>query len=157
MTNLAWLLVLAVLYVAGGAYLLRHPKAWLGWLLIAMGTVALFFGGLQTLQYYILRRQAAIDPNAETTRLRLTNLQQALKRYHRDMGEYPDNVAGLKALFVNPGSSHWNGPYQADPQLTDGWGLPIQYNSDRRSYQLFSSGADRRPGTSDDIVFYSPR
>jgi hypothetical protein len=43
-------------------------------------------------------------------------IEGALQLFSFDIGRYPTQKEGLKALFLNPGINGWQGPYMADPK-----------------------------------------
>jgi len=71
----------------------------------------------------------------------------ALKRFHEDKGKYPTTQEGLELLTKIPDYS--NRPYLNGLPM-DPWGTPFQYRSpgigNTESYQLWSFGADKKPG-----------
>jgi general secretion pathway protein G len=84
----------------------------------------------------------------------LTTFGQALEMYRLDNSHYPSTDQGLEALVSKPSGSpepkSWNiDGYLAKGKLpVDPWGNPYQYylGQDRRSFDLFSYGADGREG-----------
>jgi len=75
-----------------------------------------------------------------------------------DCGAFPTTEQGLRALREKPASleANWNGPYlETDP--ADAWGNPFQYRcpaeDGQHDFDLWSSGADGKTGTGDDIIF----
>ena len=86
----------------------------------------------------------------DAARLQLQGLMTAIDLYRLDVGHYPTREEGLSALVQRPaGQERWNGPYvrKAD-QLQDPWGRPYRYRmpGEGRAYDLFTLGADDRPG-----------
>jgi len=80
--------------------------------------------------------------------------------YRRDMGDYPSTEEGIKALITAPAgqTTKWRGPYirVIDDKLPlDPWGQEYQYRCPGKknpdSYDFFSCGSDKLPGTADDI------
>jgi general secretion pathway protein G len=86
----------------------------------------------------------------DAARLQLGGVATALDLYRLDVGRYPTREEGLAALTAAPsGVERWNGPYLRRPdQLQDPWGRPWRYRvpGERASFDLFSLGADDRPG-----------
>jgi general secretion pathway protein G len=83
-------------------------------------------------------------------KLQLQGLSTAIDLYRLDTGRYPSREEGLNVLVQRPaGQDRWNGPYirKAD-QLQDPWGRPWRYRApgEHGPYDLFSFGADDRPG-----------
>lgn len=79
---------------------------------------------------------------------------KALQAYRIDMGRFPSQSEGLKALVVLPGNEpRWRGPYLKDAVPVDPWGSPYQYRypSGRgKDFDILSLGRDRSPGGSGD-------
>ncbi|WP_448657677.1 type II secretion system major pseudopilin GspG [Sphingomonas sp. CJ99] len=85
-----------------------------------------------------------------TTQTNLTSVSGALKLYRLDNGQYPTTAQGLKALVerptVPPLANNWpDGGYLSAPAV-DAWQNPLVYESDGRSYEVKSLGADGQPG-----------
>jgi len=76
-------------------------------------------------------------------------LEVSLAAFYADVGRYPTTEEGLKALVVNPGLENWNGPY-LDSLKKDPWGNLYVYKCPGAhcEYDLYSLGADGRPGVS---------
>lgn len=83
-----------------------------------------------------------------------SSIPLALDLYEMDMGHYPEL---LDYLRINPGldAESWRGPYLKKKPM-DPWNKPYSYKSpgehNQDGYDLFSSGSDKQPGTTDDIV-----
>jgi len=83
----------------------------------------------------------------------------ALAYYRAWTGSYPSSEAGLQALYRKTGAAEpvpWDGIYlSGDGPPPDPWGQPYIYRfpgiRNPKGYDLFSSGPDRTPDTSDDI------
>ncbi len=93
---------------------------------------------------------------ADTAKLQIENLRQALDLYRLDTGNYPTTQQGLEALLVNkdraPG---WNGPYLDSKEVPkDPWGTPYVYRAPgtRAAYDLVSLGSDKAPGGTGDAA-----
>jgi type II secretory pathway pseudopilin PulG len=50
-------------------------------------------------------------------RVQIQNFLRALENYKTDVGDYPSQEQGLRALVVNPGLSGWKGPYLRDRNI----------------------------------------
>ena len=78
----------------------------------------------------------------------------ALDLYEMDMGSYPQDLGYLRSRPAD-GSESWRGPY-IKKKLMDPWGKPYIYKSpgehNQDGYDLYSTGKDEQPGTSDDVV-----
>ena len=73
----------------------------------------------------------------------------ALDTYRLDVGRYPTTAQGLQALREKPDDTpNWDGPYLPREIPLDPWGNSYEYRSpgDHGDYDLFSLGADGRPG-----------
>jgi general secretion pathway protein G len=94
---------------------------------------------------------------ADTAKLQIENLRQALDLYRLDTGNYPTTQQGLEALLVNkdrtPG---WNGPYLDSKEVPkDPWGTPYVYRAPGTrgaAYDLVSLGSDKAPGGTGDAA-----
>jgi type II secretion system protein G len=81
-------------------------------------------------------------------------LAVALGRYRYHTGTYPTTGEGLRQLAaILPGVKGWNGPY-IKRVVKDPWGKEYEYvsNGANETPTLYSCGADRTAGTSDDIM-----
>lgn len=83
----------------------------------------------------------------------MTGVDEALKRYRHDCGQFPATEVGLKGLVDNPaGCSNWKGPYiEWGIDITkDAWGRQFVYNFvEEGKATLESYGADGKPGGSE--------
>jgi len=88
----------------------------------------------------------------DTARLDVKNIATALDLYRLEVGRYPSNEEGLRALIAAPaGVRGWNGPYlRSESMLVDPWGRPYRYThpGQHGDFDLYSLGADDRPGGS---------
>ena len=113
---------------------------------------------------------AAILPNfvGRTQEARITkcrsdikgSIGSALDLFESDVGRYPSTEEGLKALYERPDSiaeTSWKGPYLKQKTMpVDPWGYVYNYRypgekTGGEPYDLYSSGPDGQPDTSDDI------
>jgi len=80
----------------------------------------------------------------QATKIQIVSLGSALDLYAYEVGRYPTNDEGLKALLAKPATApRWNGPYlQRAEMITDPWGQPYQYRmpGQHGAYDLFSLG-----------------
>ncbi len=80
----------------------------------------------------------------------LDALDKALQSYRIDVGRFPSEAQGLRALVSAPqGEPRWRGPYLQGDLPQDPWGSSYQYRSpgsNGREYELLSLGRDRSPG-----------
>lgn len=83
----------------------------------------------------------------------MTGLDEALKRYRFDCGQFPTTEVGLKGLVDNrAGCANWKGPYiEWGIDITkDAWGKPFVYRLvEAEKAVVISFGADGKPGGSD--------
>lgn len=115
---------------------------------------------------FVLPQQKGAEKN--TTRLLLTQIQNALDTYRLNIGAYPtEDQGGLGALLVKPTYENerlgekWQGPYlKPGTKLEDAWGFKIRYeladsstktDASAPDYKLYSVGPDGQPDTDDDI------
>jgi general secretion pathway protein G len=88
-------------------------------------------------------------------RAQIDAIDKALQAYRIDMGRFPSEGEGLRALNASPSNEpRWRGPYLKDAVPDDPWGSPYQYrlpSSRGKDYDLISLGRDRaQGGTGDD-------
>jgi len=79
----------------------------------------------------------------------LDALEKALDQYRLDVGRYPSNELGLKALVERPASEpKWAGPYLRKDVPPDPWGKPYVYKlpGEKGEIDLLSYGKDGQPG-----------
>lgn len=88
----------------------------------------------------------------KAAQLQLETLSSAVEMFHSDVGRYPTQGEGLRALVTQPsGTEGWVGPYVKNAKtLKDPWGRTIVYKSDAegQSFTVESFGADGKPGGS---------
>jgi general secretion pathway protein G len=88
----------------------------------------------------------------KTTLVQIEQLSAALESFKLEVGRYPTQQEGLKALVENPGKApNWKGPYLRKKELPqDAWGFPFHYELPAKrggiDYDLYSLGADGKPG-----------
>lgn len=86
---------------------------------------------------------------AKTATLQLESTATSLDLFKDDIGRYPTEAEGLKALVTAPdGAKGWLGPYlKSDKALNDPWGHPLVYatNADGTA-KVTTLGADDKPG-----------
>lgn len=89
---------------------------------------------------------------SDTASVQLESFRLALDLFRLDVGKYPTTEQGLHALIEAPnGAFGWSGPYLDGRQVPlDPWGNPYLYRVPGTDwlYDLFSLGADNRPGGS---------
>ena len=92
----------------------------------------------------------------------LTNIsvfEGALERFAFDVGRFPTDEEGLRALFTAPDTAEdWDGPYVKKPRFLDPWKEPYIYRGEtdqvNYQYEIISKGPDREEGTEDDIASF---
>ncbi|HTZ38161.1 MAG TPA: type II secretion system major pseudopilin GspG [Stellaceae bacterium] len=86
----------------------------------------------------------------DVAKVDIHNLESALDLYRLDLGRYPTQSEGLKALVDKPpGLERWQGPYLKQKTVPDDpWGHPYHYRvpGEHGEYDLYSLGADDAPG-----------
>jgi general secretion pathway protein G len=86
----------------------------------------------------------------DSAKIQIEMLAGALDHYRLDVGSYPSDEQGLKALVARPSDApRWNGPYiQGSEVPVDPWGRPYQYRRGEagRAFVIVSLGADGAEG-----------
>jgi general secretion pathway protein G len=85
----------------------------------------------------------------QTAKVQVEALSASVDFFFVDVGRYPTQEEGLKALVDRIQSDRWDGPYlKKRESLTDPWGAPYQYRipGKTRKYDIFTLGADQREG-----------
>jgi general secretion pathway protein G len=87
---------------------------------------------------------------ARIAKAQLSDIGAALDLYKLDVGKYPTQQDGLKALLTSTGAANWNGPYvRKAEQIKDPWSTDVIYKApgaDNRPFDLISYGADGKEG-----------
>lgn len=91
----------------------------------------------------------------DRTRDELGRLHTALQWFRQTSNRYPTAEEGLDVLAQSKAPG-WVCPYVSDGIPYDLWGTPFQYSCSNDTVRLFSCGADKMPGTVDDIVSPGP-
>ena len=85
-----------------------------------------------------------------TTRGSIHATMLAVTAFEIDNGTWPSS---LNELISSTGQPGWHGPYIQDGRLpADAWGTALQYSVNGDAVKIVSAGADRQPGTADDIT-----
>jgi general secretion pathway protein G len=87
-------------------------------------------------------------------------LEKALDQYRLDIGTYPSNELGLKALVERPANEpKWAGPYLRKAVPLDPWGKPYVYRmpGENGEFDLVSYGKDGQPGGTGEAADISNR
>lgn len=86
----------------------------------------------------------------DVAKVQIHDLETALDLYRLDLGRYPTQSEGIKALAEKPpGVDRWQGPYLKQGSVpTDPWGHAYHYRipGEHGDYDLYSLGADDAPG-----------
>ena len=86
----------------------------------------------------------------QSAEIQVAALGAAVDAFHLDVGRFPSQEEGLKALVEKPSTAAgWDGPYLKKRQsLTDPWQRPYRYRQPGRfgEYDIFSLGADDSEG-----------
>ena len=120
-----------------------------GFTLVEIMLVVIIIGVLAAM---VVPRFAGRTEQAKIARAKsdLAALGLALDMYELDMGQYPDEIQGLK---TNPaGSDSWHGPYlKGEHSFIDPWGNPFEYErlEGGKDYKMTSRGPDGKPGNDD--------
>jgi general secretion pathway protein G len=91
---------------------------------------------------------------SDTARIQIDKLGGVLDLYRLEIGRYPSEQEGLRALVEKPAQvDAWNGPYLKNREsLTDPWGNPYVYRmpGEHGDYDLYALGADSKEGGDDE-------
>ena len=85
----------------------------------------------------------------KTAQTQIHMLSTALELFYLDIGRYPTEEEGLKALSQKPGNlPDWGGPYLEKEVPKDPWGHDYVYKipGEKSPYDIISYGADKAPG-----------
>jgi general secretion pathway protein G len=87
---------------------------------------------------------------SQTAQIQVNALTSSVEFFHLDVGRYPNQAEGLRALVEAPANDgHWDGPYvkKADA-LVDPWGRPYQYRypGSHGAFDVYSLGEDGGTG-----------
>lgn len=132
---------------------MTHRQTSRGFTLLELLVVILIIGLLTGI---VAPRFLGQIARSETTaaKAQIDALDKALQAYRIDMGRFPSEGDGLRALVTAPPNEpRWRGPYLKDQVPLDPWGSPYQYripSSRGKDYDLFSPGRDRVAGGSGD-------
>ena len=87
---------------------------------------------------------------ATAAKAQIDAFDKALQAYRIDMGRYPAEAEGLRALVVAPANElRWRGPYLKDAVPLDPWGSPYVYRAQSargKDFDLYSLGRDKALG-----------
>ena len=86
---------------------------------------------------------------AKTAKIQINEIEQSLDLFKLDVGRYPSDAEGLRALVERPATAQgWTAPYLKKGLPTDPWGAAYLYKNPGRNGgpDVFSLGADGKPG-----------
>ena len=132
---------------------LRHRKlAAAGFTLLELLVVIVIIGLLAS---YVGPKYFAQIGKSEITvaKSQIDALAKSLDTFRLDVGRYPSNEEGLRALMVRPESvTGWNGPYLKKEIPLDPWknAYAYTYPVANGDFQIKSLGKDGRPGGADE-------
>ena len=137
--------------IEGHSFMRRQRRR--GFTLIELLVVIVVLGVLATLVAPDVFRHVGTAKGA-TARAQIEMLGAALDAFRLDTGRYPSTEQGLVALWEQPSLPprpvNWRGPYLRKPVPADPWGASYVYRApgteSRTGYDLFSLGADGKPG-----------
>lgn len=85
----------------------------------------------------------------KTAQTQIHMLSTALEMFYLDIGRYPTEDEGLKALYERPTNlTNWSGPYIEKGVPKDPWAHEYVYKSpgENSPFDIISYGADGAPG-----------
>ena len=91
----------------------------------------------------------------QAARLQLSSVSKALDAFRLDVGRYPSENEGLRALLILPTNApKWRGPYLQGEIPLDPWGNAYVYRRPAGSedHDLFSTGKDGALGGDGDAA-----
>lgn len=86
---------------------------------------------------------------SKTAKIQISEIEQSLDLFKLDVGRYPTDAEGLRALVEKPATAQgWTAPYLKKGLPTDPWGAAYLYKNPGRNGgpDVFSLGADGKPG-----------
>ena len=86
---------------------------------------------------------------SKTAKIQISEIEQSLDLFKLDVGRYPTDAEGLRALVEKPATAQgWTAPYLKKGLPTDPWGAAYLYRNPGRNGgpDVFSLGADGKPG-----------
>jgi general secretion pathway protein G len=131
----------------------RMPRPATGFTLLELLVVVLIIGLLTGIVGPRLMSQVGRS-EVTAAKAQIDALDKAVQAYRLDVGQYPSNDQGLRALTTAPGGdTRWRGPYLKGAVPNDPWGQAYQYRlpgSNGRDYDIVSLGRDKALGGSGD-------
>ena len=86
---------------------------------------------------------------SKTAKIQINEIEQSLDLFKLDVGRYPSDAEGLRALVERPATAQgWTAPYLKKGLPNDPWGAAYLYKNPGRNGgpDVFSLGADGKPG-----------
>lgn len=86
---------------------------------------------------------------SKTAKIQIAEIEQSLDLFKLDVGRYPTDAEGLRALVERPATAQgWTGSYLKKGLPTDPWGAAYLYKNPGRNggADVFSLGSDGKPG-----------
>ncbi len=127
-------------------------------LLVVVAAVGVSWGVLTSLRPEV--EEVAELYRRALTGQRLAEVAEAAEAYKKDVGRYPTEEEGLRALVVDPGDgANWFGPYLGESYVEGGAvvdvaGRPLRYRVSEEGRVIIAVGEDGEEGTADDVEFY---
>ncbi|WP_313654415.1 type II secretion system major pseudopilin GspG [Pantoea sp.] len=91
----------------------------------------------------------------KTAQRQIRAIADAMVQYRLDVGRYPDEAEGLKALTEKPASAHhWKGPYLSHPVPLDPWGQAYQWHNPTREKGSINDVDIMSTGKGDNAIIY---
>jgi general secretion pathway protein G len=143
----------------GIATLLKKDQRTAGFTLIELMIVLFILGLLAALVAPRLMGRVG-KAKVKAAQAQIQMLSTALDLFHLDVGRYPSDEEGLKAMVTRPENlPQWAGPYLEKGVPKDPWGREYIYKfpGEHGPYDLSSLGADGAPGgegENEDITNY---
>jgi general secretion pathway protein G len=133
-----------------------HPKSHAGFTLLEILLVIVIIISLMAVLIGSLRSSMK-EAQLNTAGIHVNRISSSIARYELSNGRPPSTEQGLRALVEKPAGEpvprRWS---QIEEKLEpDPWGEQLHYEfpgkHNTKSFDVFSSGPDRQPGTDDDI------
>lgn len=91
----------------------------------------------------------------KTAQRQMRAIADAMVQYRLDVGRYPDESEGLKALTEKPSSAqNWKGPYLSHQVPLDPWGQAYQWHNPTREQGSINDVDITSMGKGDKAIIY---